>query len=364
MIFATGFVILMYGVFVFFLWIGWKRAISRKEPLSDGKPFVTVVVPIRNEEKTIGNLVRDLLSQAYGTYEIICVDDHSNDGTMQILEDIADPRLRIVQNQGNGKKKALSTGINQARGEIILTTDADCRLQESWLSSMSAYLRNPRVQLVIGTVSIVDDGVFSCIQQIEFASLVGAGAAAAAMGIPIMCNGANLGFRKEAFTRVGGYDGNFETASGDDEFLMRKIVKLYGRQGVAVCAEKRAVVQTTPQPSLKVFVHQRIRWAGKWRQNRSSAALLVAFFVLIVQLATITSYVQLIFTGASVWWYFIVIRLMLDLWILRSYCCTLRISWKWLPFLLLFIVYPIYVVFIGLVSNFVSYSWKGRIYRP
>jgi poly-beta-1,6-N-acetyl-D-glucosamine synthase len=364
MIIASGILTFTYVVFLLFLWIGWKKATGRKEPLASDEQLITVVVPVRNEEKNIKRLLKQILDQDYGSFEIICVDDHSDDETIKVLESLKDPRLRVMPNNGKGKKKALTTAVQHARGQIILTTDADCSIQKSWLSTINRYFVHPRIQLVMGSVVMMNGRkLFSHMQQIEFVSLVGASASTAAMRHPLMCNGANLGFRKEAFIRVDGYEGNFDIASGDDEFLMRKILGMYGDESVVFCAEKRSTVHTKSQPSLKAFVHQRIRWAGKWKHNRSAIALLVAFFILMVQVATIVSYVQFIQTGDLTWLSFILIRLIFDALILRSYCAFLDVNWRWFPFLLLFIAYPFYVVYIGLVSNFLNYSWKGRIYK-
>ena len=128
----------------------------------------------------------------------------------------------------SGKKGALDKGIESAVGEIVITTDADCTMGEKWLHSLaSAFIQNSP-EMVIGPVDIeADKSLFSAFQSLEYMSITGVTAGAAVWGIPVMCSGANLAFRREAYSALKNKlsGGNYQ--SGDDVFLMITLKKVY-----------------------------------------------------------------------------------------------------------------------------------------
>jgi len=354
-----------YFIFLILLMVGWQKAISRKqvEPRED---FVSVVVAVRNEESIISNLIESFGRQGYpkNKFEIILVNDHSTDQTeTEIVKLIAQYSvLSIIKTNsiGVGKKKAITTGVAAAHGEIILTTDADCTLPVDWISGMrKAFIQE--TQMVIGAVKIsTDKTFFSKIQALEFSSVIGSGIALLGWNKPIMCNGASLAFRKKTFFEVGGYEGNFQIPSGDDEFLMRKISQRFPNS-IRVVANPECVVATTPQKSIHDFVHQRLRWAGKWKANDSAFAKFVALFVLIFQISWLFSLGYLIFNSTSIDIYPIIgFKVGLELIFLWRVSRFLRQPFNWIAFLVLQMLYPIYVICSGLLSQIKSYRWKDR----
>ena len=140
--------------------------------------------------------------------------------------------------------------------------------------------------MVFGGVKLEGSSFFSALQSHEFLSLIGTGAATLWYGLPSMCNGANLAFRKAIFFEVGGYANNLHIPSGDDEFLMRKIFQLFP-EGIQFVSDSDAVVSTPASLALKEFVHQRVRWAGKWKHNVSSWNAVVAIFIFCFQLSVL-----------------------------------------------------------------------------
>ena len=89
-----------------------------------------------------------------------------------------------------------------------------------------------------------------------------AGAGLIGSGWPLICNGANIAYRKKVFNEVGGLKDNLHLASGDDEFLMQKIAR-ETKYKIRFCPEREAVVLTEPSNTLKSFYNQRKRWASK-----------------------------------------------------------------------------------------------------
>lgn len=355
-----------YAMVVLLLLNGWKKAKEQYPVSNKVARQLSVIIPVRNEEETIGRLLDDLFNQRYprDNFEIIIVNDHSEDNSIQIVEKKIDSstNLKIVANEGHGKKLAITTGVSLSNGEIIVTTDADCRVDVNWLESISDSFYHDSIKMVFGPVKIKNDNsFFSTVQAIEFASLIGSGAATMAIGIPTMCNGANLAFRKTVFSEVSGYDGNTQIASGDDEFLMRKISRKYPG-GIRFNNSQESIVSTNSQPTLIEFIDQRLRWAGKWKYNKDGRSKLVALYIFLFHLSVLALPVlsALNYLTLSFAFLCLLAKAVLEFMFLRSVTLWLKVKWDWPAFILLQLIHSFYVVVIGVVSNFAKPLWKGR----
>ena len=364
------YLVIIFGIYFGFLLVsirGWivfaSPARSDSEKVQE---FVSIVIAVRNEEHSITHLLDSLLVQEYPLtqFEVILVDDHSHDHTQQVISDWMQDHPTVtgyfLNAIGKGKKQALTTGIKQAKGEIILTTDADCMLPVDWIVRMVNSF-TIRTSMVIGLVKIqTENSLFSKLQALEFSSLMGSSMALHALGYPIMCNGANLGFRKSRFEEVNGYEGNLHIPSGDDEFLMRK---LNGKFPGSIQSVRwpSMLVTTHPQSTLKNFIQQRLRWASKWKTNDSFAAKALAAFILAFQISHILA-LYLILKGDD--WLIVSvlvgIKMILEAIYLSAVGRYMHQRLFLSAFLLLQVVYSFYVVIIGLLSQLLDYEWKDR----
>jgi len=360
-------IFIVYALLVVVLIVGWHQATRQHQTtvLSD-LPLVSIVIPVRNEESNIGLLLNDIVGQSYQHIEIIVVDDHSQDSTVKCVEKEMhrDKRITLLKSEGAGKKEAITTAIKSAQGSIILTTDADCRVDQNWIACLLPYFSNDEAKLVFGGVKITGYSFLDDVQAIEFASLIGTGGATSALGFPTMCNGANLAFRRDVFNEVGGYSGNLEIPSGDDEFLMRKIKAKYP-SGIEFAGVSEVVVSTSPSKDLNEFIQQRIRWAGKWKHNQSLASILLAFFIFLFKVLTMA--LPILIAVHQIDWqigaFIFITKVLAEYIFLQQVCSFLSIPWSWMSFILLQALYPFYVVAIGLLSNFLSFSWRGRVLK-
>lgn len=364
MVVLTG-VFIVYFLLLIVLLAGWKRAVSTPPESPQGKePYISVIIPVRNEEMTIANLLKDLAAQEYKNFEVVVVNDDSEDETLWVVSTFGMRNLNVIHSKGKGKKAAISTGVEAARGTIVITTDADCSVGPEWLKHIRAQFREQKVMMAFGGVRMDSTPTFfDALQAIEFASLIGSGAATAALGLPTMCNGANLAFRKKVFSEVKGYQDNADIPSGDDEFLLRKVHRLYP-EGVRFIASRDATVTTASQPTPAAFFNQRIRWASKWKYNSSRMAQAIAVLVVLFQLAFVANLV-LLFTPLIVHALFLLtIKIILEAAILLQVCSFLRVRWDWLAFFTLQLVYPFYVIGVAISSFFRPFEWKHRLYKP
>jgi poly-beta-1,6-N-acetyl-D-glucosamine synthase len=362
MVYTIIFIFVLYFLFVTALIVGWRKQSAHRGKVAGRSRFISVIVPARNEEHNIGLILKDLKQQDYNHFEVIIIDDHSTDNTIKVAHSIIDDRFQIVEASQEGKKRALTQAISLAKGEIIVTTDADCRVDRSWLSSINKILQDNSAMLVGGVSIEANHTFFSQMQAIEFASLVGSGAASLSYGIPTMCNGANLIFRKDKFEEVGGYEGNFEVASGDDEFLMRKFWDRYPGT-IHFLKEQKSVVSTQPSEDIRGFMNQRLRWASKWKFNSSLKTKTLAVFIFLAQFSFLLASIGLFSHHTYEVVVLLTLRAVLEFVFLFPVCRFLNTRFNFLAFLALQAIYPIYVITIAVLSTFAPHVWKGREYR-
>ena len=334
------------------------------------RPGITVIIPVRNEAANLLHLLTDLNAQTYPNFSVIIADDASTDTTaslalayvpvarypLSVLTLTDDPTV------ASPKKRAIARSIAQTNSELIVTTDGDCRVGPHWLSAFADFYGQTGAQLISGPVTFTTNSTaFGALQTVEFASLIGAGAATLAMGLPTMCNGANLCYRKAAFEAVNGFTGVDHVASGDDELLMHKIAERYPT-GVYFLKNQAVIVETAVHSSLGTFYQQRKRWAGKWRTYTSILPSLLAVFVFLSNMVPVVA-VGLWLAGGLPG--FVTVGIMLlklvpEFIYLQTILIFLRKrrTIAWIP--LTQLIYPFYVFFFGLAAQKPGIVWKGR----
>jgi len=253
-------------------------------------PFVSVIIPVRNEERVIIRCLNSLIAQDYhpGRFELIISDDFSDDTTIQVINTFIQHHKQfswviIRGDQGEitgiGKKHALTRAIEKASGTLIITTDADTLHDPGWISSMVASYCETGAKMILGPVMFSEEkSLFQKLQTLEFLGIMGLTAGFANIGHPVMCNGANLCYERHVFYEVGGFDGNEQFVSGDDQFLLWKIKQKYGGGSIHFPDDRRTIVTTLSEKNPGAFFQQRFRWISKSRGYRD----LMVFFTGIV----------------------------------------------------------------------------------
>ena len=369
--------IIIGGLFILYvIWIlaclsGLRRIYKFPAPSNSVQPPVTVVVPVRNEAAHIGGLLRDLLEQDYPEqlFEVILSDDHSTDHTVRISKDVMEGfsnfRLLSLPDQLKGKKFAVEEGIRHATGNIILTTDGDCRVGSGWISGMVKSFVNRDTRMVLGSVFIDPaKGIIQTMQSLEFASLISIAAGTAGLGRPVLCNAANMAFYREDYRQFR-KEADPHTPGGDDIFLM-----LWTRNkwpgGISFSGAPATVVCTRPAVSAREFMQQRIRWTSKSRFYRNADIILTAMLVYLVNASLMVSGILSIMKAD--WLFFFlgcfVLKALADSALLSTflkYYGRRNLLWVFLP---LGLIYFVYVSVIGLMGQVLPFSWKDRRIRP
>ena len=350
-----------------------ERGPGGEVTLNHGAPTFSILIAARNEVENLPNLLRDLAAQTLpaARFEVLITDDHSTDTTAAVvaaaaLETPFALRLLTLPAAATGKKAALLAAQQAARAPWLVCTDADCRLGPGWLAAYAALLaREPDANFISGPVLLTGPAALSTtLMGLEFAGLVGVGAACLARQQPTMCNGANLAYRRAAFEAVGGFADNAHLASGDDEFLLHKIHAAF--PGTAYfLADAAAIARTAAPPTLSALLRQRVRWASKWRHYQSAAPRRLAVLVLGANVALAAGVgAALLWSALGPWvlaaW---AIKLGADAWFLGP---VLRFfgQRKWLWGLLpLQVLYAPYALAVGAAGWRGGYEWTDRAVR-
>jgi len=375
-------VFLLYSILILFFgyFFSLKSENNNKKNISTEKLTASIIIPARNEADTICLLLNDLAKQTYpkDLYEIIVLDDESTDNTVEIVyqfikreKSINCQLIKITDKvpskiYGYFKKKAISYGIKHAKGDIIMTSDADCRLGEKWIESFIEIFKKTDIKMATGMVAFKDDkSHFEKAQHLEFLSLIASSVASVKMGIPIMCNGANLAYRKDVFEEVDGYKSDIDFASGDDIFLLLKIKKKYGAKSIFCNQNQNSIVYTKAKKTIRDFINQRIRWASKTKGYRDFYILLVAAIVFFMNLSLMIFFL-LSFYSLNYFKTFIALILLkniVDIPVLLS--ATNYVNRKDLRkyIIPMNFIYFIYFNLTGIIGSLVNYKWKGRVIR-
>lgn len=364
----------IYFIFMLFMLYGWNKI---PIPLDHTKikelPFVSVVIAVRNEEKNIFRLLNCLAGQSFPfkQFEVIMIDDSSDDNTTEEIQKfLPTEKLNLKLLKTNlkphhgkpPKKAALQKGIEATKGDIIVMTDGDCWFGEDWLKSLTSSFENKKTMFVAGPVALKgDESLFSKIQALEFSSLIGTGGALIGLNYPLMCNGANLAFRKNAFYKVNGYEDN---VSGDDVFLMQKIHASF-KGSIAFQRDHRAIVCTSPQPSISDLIQQRKRWASKWNKYLPPLSWVLPVFLFTHYASFLVGIIVLFAVPQFLWkiGLLISIKIILDYIILKKVMVFCKLRFEFWVFLLSEFLYPFYALYIGISVHFGNYQWKGRSHK-
>ncbi|MEZ4884269.1 MAG: glycosyltransferase [Chitinophagales bacterium] len=351
------------------------------KPQQKSTPFKTtvcVLIPARNEEEHIINCLRAILEQRYpiDLLQIIVIDDFSTDKTADLVEYLAErvPNLQLLRladmvteeerkSLNSFKKKALELAIAQSQQELMVTTDADCVMNPLWLQTIVGYFEETRPQLIAAPVCYKEEQNFAQrFQSLDFMGMMVSTGASVHLGIADMSNGANMAYTRAAFETVNGFEGIDHIASGDDMLLMTKIAQKFPNQ-IRFLKNLDATVYTYPQPDWASFVQQRLRWASKSAQYKDKR---IIFFLVAVYLFNISIFFNLIagiFWNADLLQLFLlqfVLKSIFDFAYLRTACRFFNRNELLSLFLPAQLAHILYIIVIGVWSQFGQFEWKGR----
>lgn len=340
-------------------------------------PFVSVIVPSRNEEENIANCLLSLHSSNYpiDKFEIIVVDDRSSDNTYSIIVELSKTikNLKIVKlendsQKGNllGKPGAVQAGIDVSKGEIILMTDADCILSAKWIRKLVTEYSDENNLMVCSSTTSHTKTNFDVIQAIDW--LYSSSLARGGVGLNkiVGCFGNNFSIRKSTFDQLGGYR-KIQFTVTEDFSLMKAVDEIENKDAnkndnagnIRYLCDVDALVVTNACKSFGEYIKQKKRWAlgGKalgWK----------AFVLVLTSLSLWTGIFSSIYYNKPHLSIFLVFtRLICDMWILIPVLNTLNYrklkSWL-IPSIIYFMMIELVIPF-TLFSN--KIEWKNQVFK-
>jgi cellulose synthase/poly-beta-1,6-N-acetylglucosamine synthase-like glycosyltransferase len=366
-------VLMIYVVLILRLIVGFDKVKSFVRTNEKPKTAFTIIVPFRNEEKNLPKLLQSFskLNYPYKLIEVILVDDFSTDSSERICirwrlehEYLDTTLLENLRLSNSPKKDAIGRAMPIAKHDWIITTDADCIVKPNWLLTIDNYIQNNDAEMIVGAVIYkTKNNWFHHFQQLDLLSLQGTTIGSFGINKPFMCNGANFAYTKNFFTKIGGFGGINDKASGDDVLLLQKAVSA-NLEKVHYLKNNDFIVTTKPENDLFQLFMQRVRWASKTTGYSSTYAKFLAVIVLLMNLSLVCG-LWFVVCGCCNWKILLIpflIKYLVD------YCLLYKankylLKGKWLLPLASSLLYPFYSSLVGIYSLFGSFSWKGRTFR-
>jgi len=361
---------LIFAVLIFFLYLlqteKWRKVWNQTPIFQSEKqekaPLISVLVAYKNEQENLPNLLSSLSQQNYTNWELILIDDHSDDKGLHACKDLINHfpfDIQCIPNSlGQGKKQALQTGAKIAKGELLVTTDADCSFGPDWLQTIASFYTNHNSDLIIAPVRLLNNsGLLSTFQAYEFTALQITGGASALNQSAIMLNGANLACKRDLYLNA---DLLNTIASGDDMFLL-EWAKKEGKK-VHYLKSPKSMVYTPCEPTFSKVLKQKSRWALKAKHYSDKKILVTGALVSLLTLVQLVLFIAAFFNPfiSLVFILLLTSKLMVDYRLLRAgrYLFGLMPCLRLLLFFQL--LYPFYVLSVFIYPLFVPLTWKGR----
>lgn len=373
MILVLSIVLIIYVVLIAQLILGFGKVKAFESTNVSPKNSFSIIVPFRNEEKNLRKLLRSISDLNYPKelLELIMVDDFSKDQSERVYinwrlenDKIETTLLENLRLSNSPKKDALSRAIPIIKKDWVITTDADCVVNENWLLTLDQFIQQTKVEMVVGAVVYkTKNNWFHHFQQLDLLSLQGTTIGSFGIGKPFMCNGANFAYTKKFFNELGGFGGINQQASGDDVMLLQKAV-LKKPEVIQYLKHEDSIVTTKPENDLFKLFMQRVRWASKATSYSSVYAKILAVGVLMMNLSIVVS-CGLWVVGLLDWKVFFgvfLIKYLMDYILLSQTNGYLR-KGKFLLPLASSLVYPVFSSGVGVYSLFGSFTWKGRTFK-
>ncbi|TCN72992.1 glycosyltransferase [Acetobacteroides hydrogenigenes] len=321
-------------------------------------PPVSVVICARNEEGNLKKNIPIIAEQDYTNYEIVVVDDCSEDDTHYVLKSLKAiyPHLRQTfikkdEKFWHGKKLAVTVGIKSAMNEIIILTDADCAPKTNqWLKQMvNAY--NSNTEVVLGYCGYErKKGILNKIIRCD-AFFVGLNYLGLALcKAPYMGVGRNLSYKKGIFFKNRGFANHHKLISGDDDLFINEVAT---GKNTKVCISKEALLVTEPKTSWDSWIQQKTRHGTTYKHYRfaSKANLAIEMISRLAFLATAVA-LAVLMPIPYIALGFIFVRIIIVATCFKTSINKLQEYGLWFPMILFDIISPVLYLAIYLKRKF------------
>jgi glycosyltransferase involved in cell wall biosynthesis len=266
---------------LFYYWVYFSRlAFYKPRSKSTYKGPVSVVISARNEYNNLKKNLSYILTQDYHDYEVVVVDDASDDDSAHFLQQMEAKykHLKVVTlkesvNFFKGKKLPLSIGIKSAKSDVVLLTDADCKpAGPHWITRMVDNY-DGTTELVLGYGGYeAKPGILNKLIRFDTLFVAMQYLSMALAGIPYMGVGRNLSYKKELFYRAKGFTSHYKILSGDDDLFVNQIAT---KNNVSIEISPHSHTYSAPKYSFRAWLNQKRRHltTGKYYKRRHKRLL-------------------------------------------------------------------------------------------
>ncbi len=366
-VFLFSFAIQMfYWIVLYSRLVFYKNEKDSKSLPKNGDIPVSVIICARNEAGNLKKYLDRILNQNYRSFEVIVVNDGSSDSSANILLKfhIKYPILHIItlkdKPKGSGKKFALARGIEAAKNQVLLLTDADCVPNTpDWIRTMISHL-DDQTDIILGYGPYKKaKGLLNKWIRYETLTTATQYFSFALVGMPYMGVGRNLMYRKKLFLKADGFNDHDHLMSGDDDLFINKVAT---SKNTRIAIQPDSFMYSEGKQSWKEYYRQKARHltTGKHYNLKHQALLglytlshflyyLGGIVLLILNFSTIFVVVVLVYlvrTSIIILWYRVIFKKLQDSSLVR-----------WIPFfdfgLLLY-----YLVFSPVLMTGNTNRWK------
>jgi cellulose synthase/poly-beta-1,6-N-acetylglucosamine synthase-like glycosyltransferase len=353
----TSLLFLLLGIGLTFQWKKERTYLQKENNLKLAE--ITVLIPFRNEEKRIADLLESILKSNSLPSKFVFIDDHSSDKSVAniraTMKDCPFEILTVPEGEF-GKKKALRIGIQVVETSYFLTLDADVAFAENYFEQFE---KLTPADLYILPAVLISKRWFEHFFEVDLLLVNALNTGLSGLKRPIIASGANLLVRKSAFEQFDCYETHAHISSGDDIYLLRDFRNANAE--VRVCTIPTFQVTTETPQSFSEFINQRLRWVaktGKVRDHLSTFLALVQFFLTIGFFSCLIYFlINSKFELALITFAFKVLVEML-FFLPFFYRFKRMKAWFLLPIYQL--LFPFYNLLILILIPFFKPIWKGR----
>ncbi len=355
--------VLLYSLFILWLTYGVRKTQQKINVDKDDIKGISVLIPFRNEAHNLPHLLLSLSKIEYpkNKVEFIFINDHSTDCSVELINEFAEKtpyKVNILSlGKEEGKKKALNKGIQFTIHSFIVTTDADCIVSPVWLKKYNLAFANSSFVLA-PVVELGSKSLVSKVKEAESVFLAGTLIGSAKNKFPLLASGANLGYKKSLYTELSPYEDNWQIASGDDMFFLDKVVQK--KSNFAVLESNESMVFTSAKDRYLELVKQSIRWGSKTKHLKSKRYVPFGVLLVFINLLVLVALLQSACCGSLVAFGFLYTKFLIDYLFYFQICKQSQLKTSFFYFLLLYVLYPIHLLIIFVVSMFVTVHWKQR----
>jgi glycosyltransferase involved in cell wall biosynthesis len=362
LLFVILFLVLYAGSMGSLLLIGWLRQQRKERKGISGSislDTITVIIPFRNEADRITGLINSILASSQHVKQTIFINDHSTDNSSEIIQaSLADLPILILDLpvELTGKKQAIKFGINRASTSFILTLDADVSFHKHYFEALTQL---KPADFYILPVTMKPIRFWQYFLEFDLILLQALNAGVSGWFRPIVASGANLLFSKSCYDTCSRLDLHEHISSGDDIYLLRDFRE--AKKRIFLSTDLAVQVETEAPPSLREFLHQRLRWIAKSGNVND---------VLANSIAISQGIISMVFFGLLIYFFIscnysllavlFVAKYLLDIIFFAPSFTRNRRTYSlfFLPFYQLF--FPFYYLLLLLLLPFFSPKWKGR----